>query len=228
MNNHIVESYDEELNELHLLIAHMGNDVCTALEEACEDLITGQKERAKEIIEQDKDINAQEHQINLKAQNILALRAPMANDLRVVLTSLQVAGNLERVGDLVKNIAKINRRLAAPLATDIAAPLKNMAQMAHSILLDSISAYNNKDEKSSQTIFDADDAVDQQHKSLSKTIIRKMKTDDDDLEALTSLLFVIRHLERIGDHAKNVAEATIYMCTGELNRFDVVEDSKDS
>ena len=228
MNNHIVESYDEELNELHLMIAHMGNDVCTALEDACDELIAGQKERSKEIIEQDKDINAQEHQINLRAQNILALRAPMANDLRVVLTSLQVASNLERVGDLVKNIAKINRRLDAPLANDIAVPLKHMAQLSHSILLDSISAYNNKDEHSSQTIFEADDAVDQQHKSLSKIIIRKMRADDDDLEGLTSLLFVIRHLERIGDHAKNVAEATIYMCTGELNRFDLVDDSLNS
>lgn len=228
MNNHIVESYDEELNELHLLIAHMGNDVCTALEEACEDLISGDKKRAKDIIEQDKDINAQDQQINLKAQNILALRAPMANDLRVVLTSLQVSSNLERVGDLVKNIAKINRRLGAPLASDIAAPLKHMAQMSHSILIDAITAYNNKDESSSQTIFEADDAVDQQHKSLSKIIIRKMKTDDDDLEGLTSLLFVIRHLERIGDHAKNVAESTIYMCSGELNRFDMIDDSKDS
>ena len=109
MANHIVESYDEELNELHLLIAHMGNDVCAALETSCDDLVAGEKKRADQIIEQDRFINAQEHKITIRAQNILALRAPMATDLRVVLTSLQVANNLERVGDLTKNIAKISK-----------------------------------------------------------------------------------------------------------------------
>lgn len=228
MSNHIVESYDEELNELHLLIAHMGNDVCTALDVTCEDLVTGSKERTSEIIEQDKTINAQEQTITLKAQNILALRAPMANDLRVVLTSLQVASNLERVGDLAKNIAKINKRMAAPLPTDIAASVQQMSKSALTILQDAIASYNNSDEASSQQIFEADEALDQQHKTLSKDIIRKLKADEDDLEALTSLLFVVRHLERIGDHAKNVAEATIYMSTGELNRFDMIEDSRDN
>lgn len=228
MANHIVESYDEELNELHLLIAHMGNDVCAALEVACDDLVTGNKLRATEIIEQDKSINAQEQQINLKAQNVLALRAPMANDLRVVLTCLQVANNLERVGDLTKNIAKINKRLGTPLSTDVAAAIKQMSQMALTILQDAISAYNNTDETSSQRVFDADEKLDQQHNALSKDIISRMKAVEDDLEGLTRLLFVIRHLERVGDHAKNIAEATIYMASGEMNRYDLHEDSRDS
>ena len=228
MANHIVESYDEELNELHLLIAHMGNDVCAALETSCDDLVAGEKKRADQIIEQDRFINAQEHKITIRAQNILALRAPMATDLRVVLTSLQVANNLERVGDLTKNIAKINKKLTTPLPGDIATSLQKMSQLALSILQEAIAAYNNSDEASSQQVFEADLKLDQQHNALSKDVVRKLKTDEDNLESLTRLLFVIRHLERVGDHAKNIAESTIYMTTGEMNRYDIHEDSQEN
>ena len=227
MSNHIVETYDEDLRELHLLIAHMGKDVSSALETTCNDLVKGDKGSADDIIEHDKDINAQELNINLKAQKLLALRAPMAGDLRVVLTSIQVAGNLERVGDLTKNIAKINRKMGMSLPANIANLVEKMSSLALTILQVSISAYNNKDEAQTQRIFDDDVTLDKQYKELSKAILRELKRDEDHLEDLAHLLFVTRHLERIGDHAKNIAEATIYMCSGEMNRFDSLEDNQD-
>ena len=156
MSNHIVETYDEDLRELHLLIAHMGKDVSSALETTCNDLVKGDKGSADDIIEHDKDINAQELNINLKAQKLLALRAPMASDLRVVLTSIQVAGNLERVGDLTKNIAKINRKMGMSLPANIANLVKKMSGLATEILQVSISAYSNKEENQTQKIFDDD------------------------------------------------------------------------
>lgn len=228
MAKHIVQTYDEELSELHRLIAQMENDVCAALQVACNELIKGEKQHTVEIIEQDKLINAQEQKINRKAQNILALRAPMANDLRLVLTSLQVASNLERVGDLAKNIAKINNKIEARFPEDIADSLKQMSEMALANLRDSIVAYNNKDEVSAQNVFDADVSLDRHHKSLSRDIIKRLRTKEDHFETLVQLLFVTRHLERVGDHAKNIAEATIYMSTGEMNRFDLLEDTQDS
>lgn len=227
MSNHIVETYDEELRELHLLIAYMGKNVSTALETTCNDLVKGDKGSASDVIEKDKDINAQELKINLKAQNLLALRAPMASDLRFVLTSLQVAGNLERVGDLTKNIAKINRKMDMSLTANIASLVDNMSSLALKILQASISAYNNKDETQTQKIFDDDVILDKQYKELSKAILREIKRDEDHLDDLAHLLFVTRHLERIGDHGKNISEATIYMCSGEMNRFDSLEDNQD-
>ena len=227
MSNHIVKTYDDELRELELLIAHMGNDVTNALETTCNDLIKGDKGSTDDVIEHDKAVNAQELNINMKAQNLLALRSPMANDLRFVLTSIQVAGNLERVGDLTKNIAKINRKMDMPLPATIANLVDKMSSLALTILQVSISAYNNKDEAHTQKIFDDDVILDKQYKELSKAILRELKRDEDHLEDLAHLLFVTRHLERIGDHAKNIAEATIYMCSGEMNRFDHLEDKQD-
>jgi phosphate transport system protein len=227
MSNHIVEDYDEELRELELLIAYMGNDVSTAFETTCNDLVKGDKGSADDVIEHDKDINAQELKINVKAQNLLALRSPMASDLRFVLTSIQVAGNLERVGDLTKNIAKINRKMGMLLPTEIATSLKEMSSLALAILQASISAYNNKEEEQTQRIFEDDVTLDKQNKELSKVILKELKRDENNLEDLAHLLFVTRHLERVGDHAKNIAEATIYMCSGEMNRFDFLEDNQD-
>jgi phosphate transport system protein len=227
MSNHIVEDYDEELRELELLIAYMGNDVSTAFETTCNDLVKGDKGSADDVIEHDKDINAQELKINVKAQNLLALRSPMASDLRFVLTSIQVAGNLERVGDLTKNIAKINRKMGMLLPIEIATSLKEMSSLALAILQASISAYNNKEEEQTQRIFEDDVTLDKQNKELSKVILKELKRDENNLEDLAHLLFVTRHLERVGDHAKNIAEATIYMCSGEMNRFDFLEDNQD-
>ena len=102
-----------------------------------------------------------------------------------------------------------------------------MSSLALTILQVSISAYNNKDEAQTQRIFDDDVTLDKQYKELSKAILRELKRDEDHLEDLAHLLFVTRHLERIGDHAKNIAEATIYMCSGEMNRFDSLEDNQD-
>ena len=227
MSNHIVEDYDEELRELELLIAYMGNGVSTAFETTCNDLVKGDKGSADDVIEHDKDINAQELKINVKAQNLLALRSPMASDLRFVLTSIQVAGNLERVGDLTKNIAKINRKMGMLLPIEIATSLKEMSSLALAILQASISAYNNKEEEQTQRIFEDDVTLDKQNKELSKVILKELKRDENNLEDLAHLLFVTRHLERVGDHAKNIAEATIYMCSGEMNRFDFLEDNQD-
>ena len=196
----------------------MGKDVSSALETTCNDLVKGDKRNADDIIEHDKDINAQELNINLKAQKLLALRAPMASDLRVVHINSS-SSNLERVGDLTKNIAKINRKMGMSLPANIANLVEKMSSLALTILKVSISAYNNKDEAQTQRIFDDDVNLDKQYKELSKAILRELKRDEDHLEDLAHLLFVTRHLERIGDHAKNIAESTIYMCSGEMNRL---------
>ena len=227
MSDHIVGTYDEELKELHIFISKMGKSVCSALDATCNGLIKGKKKSVDEVIEKDKTINAEELNINVRAQNLLALRAPMASDLRVVLTSIQVASNLERVGDLAKNIAKINRKMRMSLPSNIASSLEEMSSLALKNLQSAISGYNNKEEGQTQKIFDDDVTLDKQYKELSKVVFKEIKRNEDNLEDLVHLLFVARHLERIGDHAKNIAEATIYMCSGEMNRFDFLEDKRD-
>ena len=227
MSDHIVGTYDEELKELHIFISQMGKSVCSALDASCNDLIKGKKKSVEEVIEKDKHINAEELHINVRAQNLLALRAPMASDLRVVLTSIQVASKLERVGDLAKNIAKINRKMRMSLPSNIASSLEEMSSLALKNLQSAISGYNNKEEGQTQKIFDDDVTLDKQYKELSKAVFKEIKRNEDNLEDLVHLLFAARHLERAGDHAKNIAEATIYMCSGEMNRFDSLEDNQD-
>ena len=225
-NDHILGTYDEELTNLQILITKMGNECAEMIKQAISCVITNDSKAAKQVVSRDKLINAINAEIAVLSQNVIALRSPMANDLRLILTIFQNALNLERTGDLAKNIAKIIVKNDLVIDASARDKLEKLSDAVLQNLTDVITAFNNLDEAKAQTIFDADKLVDDLHDDFSSSLMQRIKNDDAHSETVMHLLFISRHLERIGDHAKNVAEATIYAVSGEINQLDVFDDTQ--
>ena len=226
MADHIVKSYDEVLDVLRALVTRMGNNIVAMNDKAMTSLLTGDAEAARAVILADKNINQMELEIREQASAILALRSPMANDLRVVITSIQIAMNLERAGDLAKNIAKIGLKTTLVIDHEMRSELEKISHLAISSISNIMTAYIKRDAERSYAIREADLQLDKMHKTFTKSLMRKIRENEDNLETITQLLFVSRHLERVGDHAKNIAEATIYMETGALSAIEQQEDTE--
>lgn len=225
-NDHILGTYDEELTNLQILITKMGNECAEMIKQSVNCVITNDSKTAKEVVSRDKLINAINAEITVLCQNVVALRSPMANDLRLILTIFQNALNLERTGDLAKNIAKIIVKNDLVIDTTARDKLEKLSHAVLQNLTDVITAFNSLDEAKAQEIFNADKIVDDLHDDFSSSLMQRIKNDDTHSETVMHLLFISRHLERIGDHAKNVAEATIYAVTGEINQLDVFDDKQ--
>ena len=216
MNEHIVSSYDDELNKLQTLIMTMGTTATEMVDNAVDALLNADKESARKIIDTDRAINAGLSRLTELSQNILALRSPMANDLRKVLSAIQVGLNIERVGDLAKNMAKL------PISNEIfiediyAVELRKMGKIASGNLFDSLKTYNQENAEEALIVHANDIRLDELHKAFSKSVMLNITKDVENIDSSIHLLFVSRHLERVGDHAKNIAEATIYKVKGEI------------
>ena len=225
-NDHILGTYDEELTNLQILITKMGNECAEMIKQAISCVITNDSKAAKQVVSRDKLINAINAEITVLSQNVIALRSPMANDLRLILTIFQNALNLERTGDLAKNIAKIIVKNDLVVDASARDKLEKLSDAVLQNLTDVITAFNSLDKAKAQTIFDADKLVDDLHDDFSSSLMQRIKNDDAHSETVMHLLFISRHLERIGDHAKNIAEATIYAVSGEINQLDVFDDTQ--
>jgi len=216
MNEHIVSSYDDELNKLQTLVMTMGTTATEMVDDAVDALLNANKQAAQTIIETDRSINTGLARITELSQNILALRSPMANDLRKVLSAIQVGLNIERVGDLAKNMAKLALSHELFIEEKYAVELRKMGKMASSNLFASLKTYNQENPEEALAIHASDAQLDDLHKKFSKSVMLKITKDMDNIDSSVNLLFVSRHLERVGDHAKNIAEATIYKVNGEI------------
>lgn len=225
-NDHILGTYDEELTNLQILITKMGNECAEMIKQAIRCVITNDSKAAKQVVSRDKLINAINAEITVLSQNVIALRSPMANDLRLILTIFQNALNLERTGDLAKNIAKIIVKNDLVIDASARDKLEKLSDAVLQNLTDVITAFNSLDEAKAQTIFDADKLVDDLHDDFSSSLMQRIKNDDAHSETVMHLLFISRHLERIGDHAKNIAESTIYAVSGEINQLDEFDDTQ--
>ena len=223
-NDHILGTYDEELTNLKILTTKMGNECCDMIRQAVICVISNDSTGAKQIIARDKLVNAINAEIAVLSQNVIALRSPMANDLRLILTIFQNALNLERTGDLAKNIAKISAKNDLVIDTVMRRKLEKLSEVVLQNLTDVITAFNELDDAKAKSIYEADEKVDDLHDAFSDTLMAHLRSEENDVESLLHLLFISRHLERIGDHAKNIAEATIYAATGEINQFDEFDD----
>jgi len=216
MNEHIVSSYDDELNKLQTLVMTMGTTATEMVDDAVDALLNANKQAAQTIIETDRSINTGLARITELSQNILALRSPMANDLRKVLSAIQVGLNIERVGDLAKNMAKLALSHELFIEEKYAVELRKMGKMASSNLFASLKTYNQENPEEALAIHASDAQLDDLHKKFSKSVMLNITKDMDNIDSSVHLLFVSRHLERVGDHAKNIAEATIYKVNGEI------------
>jgi phosphate transport system protein len=212
---HIVTSFEADLKRLRDMIAAMGGLVEQALGDAMTALLEHDPDLATKVVENDPKIDAQERQVEQYAVQLLALRQPVADDLRQVVAALKVITDLERVGDYASNIAKrslVINRVAQNFALS---GLGQMAALVQQNLKTTIDAVGEADDQKSIAVWRADQMVDDLYNTIFRELITYMMEDARSISACTHLLFIAKNLERIGDHATNIAELNYYAVTGQ-------------
>jgi phosphate transport system protein len=216
MNEHIVKSYEDELNTLTADCARMGGIAEAQVHDALEAVVKRDEAMAQAVVSRDERLDVLERDIERKAIRLIALRQPLANDLRKTVAAMKIAGNLERCGDLAKNIAKRTLILNAgepigPLTRSI----ERMGRLVAGRMKDVLDAYTGSDLDRAMAVWSRDDEVDEHYNSLFRELLTYMMGDPRTITACAHLLFVAKNLERIGDHATNIAEIIHYEITGE-------------
>jgi len=212
---HIVTSFEVDLKKLRDLIAGMGGLVERAVADAAVALTDHDPDIAAGVVAQDPAIDAEERKIEQFAVQLLALRQPVADDLRQVVAALKVITDLERIGDYAANIAKrslVINKLSSQLALS---GLGQMARLVQQNLKTIIDAVGEADPQKAVSVWRADQQVDDLYNTIFRELITYMMEDARNITACTHLLFIAKNLERIGDHATNIAELTYYAVTGD-------------
>ena len=217
MKNHIVSAFDDDLRAIAADINRMGSLAHTQAVSAIEVLVGGKVEQARAVIAADKEIDAIQHQLEEKAVLTIARNQPMAIDLREIIASLRVANDLERVGDLAKNIAK--RTIAIEDQAQAPKLMAGFTQLAN-LVLDQINevveAYKDRDDERAMKVWRRDGEVDALHTAVFRELLTYMMEDARNITICTHLLFCAKNIERIGDHATNIAETLHFVLTGEI------------
>ena len=224
MMEHTVKAFDEDITRLRGLIAEMGGLAEVSVNEAMEALVRGPEDLARTVIQRDKRIDEFEMEIDRLAIRILALRAPMADDLREVIASLKIAGVIERIGDYAKNIAKRVGHIEGRQRFEPLTLLPAMAEVASEMVHDVLTAYAARDAEAAREIVLRDAKVDAFYDSIFRNLVSHMVENPASITSAAQLLFVARNIERIGDHATNIAEQVYYAATGTYlpEREDVI------
>lgn len=213
---HIVKSFDDELNWLDNTIAEMGGLAETQLAAAIDALVRRDAEKAAEIVEWDKRIDALDDEINSFTVRVLALRQPQASDLRITVAALKTAGELERIGDYAKNVAKRTVTLSkTPPVGSATGSIARMGGLVQTMIKNVLDAYVARDWEQAEDVRLRDEEVDQIHTSLFRELLTYMMEDPRNITACTHLLFIAKNVERMGDHATNIAEHIHFMVRGD-------------
>ncbi|HWT16286.1 MAG TPA: phosphate signaling complex protein PhoU [Patescibacteria group bacterium] len=205
-NEHIVKSYDSELARLTEEIARMGDLACAQLRAGAKALDARDAEAARAVMAADAEIDALEHEVSHDVIRLLALRQPMARDLREVMAALRISADIERIGDYAKNVAK--RTLALRDAPQIAATraLASLAQLAQELVAETLVAYRERNAERAMKVRARDAELDAEYTQLFRSLLTYMMEDPRNISGCTHLLFAAKNIERIGDHATNIAE----------------------
>ncbi len=215
MNEHTVKSFDDDITQLRGLIAQMGGHAEVAIQGAMSALIRSDSAVAQKVIEGDHKIDALEVEVDRLAVQIIALRAPMADDLREVVAALKISGVVERIGDYAKNIAKRSGNVEGRSKIEPLTLLPAMAEIASSMVHDVLDAYAARDTAKAAEIIVRDQKVDNFYDAIFRNLVAHMMENPSTISSAAQLLFVAKNLERIGDHATNIAEMVHYAATGE-------------
>jgi phosphate transport system protein len=212
---HTLTAFDQDLAELRGLIVDMGSVAEAAIEEAMRCLVERDVAAAAELEAADEQLDDLEAEAERRAVELIALRAPMADDLREVVAALKIAGVVERVGDYAKNIARRAHRLPRGKPLEPLSLLPEMAKIAAAMVHDALAAFVDRDPERAVQVCVRDDALDDFYESIFRTLVTFMMEDPQNIGPSTTLLFVAKNLERIGDHATNIAEMVYFAATGE-------------
>jgi phosphate transport system protein len=214
-SGHTLKAFDKDIERLRALISQMGGLAEHAIGEAMRCLVQRDFAGAERIIRDDKKLNALEIEAERRAVQLIALRAPMAGDLREVVAALKISGVVERIGDYAKNIARRVRLLENTGKIEPLSLLPEMARIATSMVHDVLNAFVERDAEAAVRVWERDSAVDDFYDSIFRTLLTHMMENPHNIGQAAHLLFVAKHLERIGDHATNIAELVYFAATGE-------------
>jgi phosphate transport system protein len=213
-SEHIIKSYDEELQRLNKIIVEMGGLAESQLAAAIESVVKRDTELAANVIEGDLRVDQLERELDSLAVRLLALRQPMARDLRDVVAALKIGADLERICDYCANVAKRAIALVQSPPTQPVHALPRMAHLALLLVKDVIDAYVERDADKAVAVWNRDAELDEMYSSLFREFLTYMMEDPRNIGAYTHLLFMAKNIERIGDHATNIAEDLYYTVRG--------------
>ena len=215
MTDHTVKSFGEQLETLSALVAQMGGLTEAQFASAIEAISRRDSAAAERAVGGDARIDEMQVEIEERALKLLALRQPMAVDLRETLAAIKTAGELERIGDLAKNIAKralvLNREPPIRLTQSLA----RMGKAAQNQLKQVLDAFSNRNAEEAETVWNRDGEIDEIYNSLFRELLTYMMEDPRNITSATHLLFMAKNVERIGDHATNIAETIYFLVKGE-------------
>jgi len=215
-NDHIVKSFDSELGRLNGEIKRMGEIAIAQLDAAIDVLQRRDSKAAERVVANDEAIDALEHEVSTDVLRMLALRQPMARDLREVYAALRISSDIERIGDYAANVAKRSMALnqSAPMAPARGLPL--LAKLANELVREALDAYEARDAGRAAIVRNRDAELDVQYTGLFRELLTYMMEDPRNITPCAHLLFMAKNIERIGDHATNIAENTWFLVHGEL------------
>ncbi len=211
---HTVKAFDDDLAQLRGLVAEMGGRAEAAISDAMRALVRRDLDAAARIVDEDRQIDAIETEIERQALRLIALRAPMADDLRDVLAALKISGVIERMGDYAKNIAKRVPVLEGVKSVEPLSILPAMSRAVSDMVKAVLDAYAARDAEAAIRVCESDRQVDDFYNSLFRALLTHMMENPHTITAATHLLFIAKNLERIGDHATNIAEMIYFAATG--------------
>ncbi|WP_457798665.1 phosphate signaling complex protein PhoU [Methylocystis sp. S23] len=216
MSEHTVKSYDRDLEALGRRISEMGGVAEKMLAEAMEALSGLDVELAKRVVASDTRLDALQREIEENAVMTIARRQPLAIDLRECIAAIRISGDIERIGDLAKNVAKRTLKIATEARLPRAiVGLKSMHEIAATQLKDALDAYAERDVERARAVWENDADLDALEDSVFRDLLTFMMEDPRNISFCTHLLFCSKNLERIGDHTTNISETIVYLVTGE-------------
>ena len=217
---HTVKSYEEELKGLNSNIIKMGGFCEEALGKAIQAITTRNSDNAEEVIKEDEKIDKFETLIEQQVVNLIALRQPMAIDLRETVTALKISSDLERIGDLAKNISKRTLLLNENLPKNLVEALIRVSSNVQKQLKSILDAYLERSSAMAINVWESDEQIDDLTNLCMQEVIKYLKENENNLSDGTHLLFVTKNIERIGDHTTNIAEQVYYLVRGEYLEGD--------
>ncbi len=225
LNEHISQQFNEELEEVRSKVLKMGGVVEEQLGNAIEALIDGSEEVAREVVKNDKRVNALEVEIDDDCTRIVARRQPAASDLRLVMAVIRTINDLERIGDEVKRVAKmVGDEMRGTLEEDVRQELEHMGTLVRRMLRDVLDAFARTDPEAALAVAKADRKVDVKYKAITRQLMTYMAQDHSEIPVILNVLWAARALERIGDRCQNIAEYVIYLVIGKNVRYASIDE----
>jgi phosphate transport system protein len=215
MTDHTVKAFDQEIGELRALVAEMGGRAEAAVADAMTALQRRDNSLAGQIVGNDRLIDELEARLEKLVVQTIALRAPMANDLREIIAALKIAGVVERIGDYAKNIAKRVPLISHLKGEEPLALLPAMGQITREMVKSALDAFAARDPDQALAVIEQDRAVDDFYNSIFRTMVPYMMENPRTISESAHILFIAKNLERVGDHATNLSEMVYYAATGE-------------